>query len=389
MRTDTNPRHLQSADFADFARRFFPVLGLFYMALVMLLFVFYGRKICLSVITCEERMQWYQYELLFGMGSCAMIVFFSQASGHRTGAPCMFGTRRLILLSGLWLLGRFNHLTLNLWGIWSTALLDLTFSAVALSGSLHFLLSDKRKASIGYTLLFIFAIQIYYFGCSVRLFAGSSHAALDLALGAVILLAILVLKRIYILNVTRGQNVASCVPLPRYHLASFCIALFTAVEFCGYSPSLSGWLGLATMAAVLGVLSDLRIRDLYPRITMLYFLAVFVLAASGYGMLGYGYLHKDFAANYYSRYLLLTGVLSLSFYMLLTSAADIGRNQDGHYLLVVGAVLLVAAALMQASIAFLPRYKAQLELGAGLSAIIAWILPVIRFGCFYPSDSQS
>ena len=115
----------------------------------------------------------------------------------------------------------------------------------------------------------------------------------------------------------------------------------------------SGWLALAAAAGIFNLLNDWHIgRTLWRRwVLMLY--GVYVLMAAGYAVMGLSLVLGGGAFSA-GRHLLTVGALSLNIFVVMGIA---GRMHCGHTLderawLPAGALMLVTAALVRASVAW-------------------------------------
>lgn len=303
-------------------RPFFLLLP-WYIALITLLWGL-GFSEIIPMIPFGDPLLWHVYELLYGVGFAGIAAFLL------TGLPELFPGvipivgRKLQWLVALYLLGRITFWTMGLIGIYPAMLLNLAFSLALLLWAFKPVVLDplQRHASLAYTILWLTLLQGAFFASILGWIETPPLSWLYLALGGFMVLILLALRRVQteaineLMEDQKREDLFVARPY-RYNLAIFSVLLFSAVEFWG-ETSTSGWLALASSAAILAIINDFHLR--FERIFwlpyVLFFTAIFGTMAGGYALLGVSYL---FELPYLSqaRHLLTVGAWGGSFLMVM------------------------------------------------------------------------
>ena len=136
---------------------------------------------------------------------------------------------------------------------------------------------------------------------------------------------------------------------PRRHLAVICITLFTVMQWFAPDDRVTGWLALASSAAMLNLLNDWHVgRPLFARWPLMLYM-VYVFMAAGYGLIGLVLVAGDGSVSP-GIHLLTAGALGLAVYTVICIAGytHSGLEKNGRPWVVVGACLLVASAVLRA-----------------------------------------
>jgi uncharacterized protein involved in response to NO len=326
---------------------------------------------------------WHAHELIFGFGLAAVAGFVLTGIPEFTGTAAI-GSQAVRRLAGLWLLGR-----LAFWGSGWVGDVALTLSALAhlgLLGALMVLLAprlwrDPQRRHLAFLwglAALTFCVAGFYVDALRGVYPGRWLYA---ALGVLMVLIVLAMSRISMRIVNGAIDEAGVAGVqyrarpPRRHLAVFFIGLYTVAEFFAPGERLGGWLALAAAAALLNLLNDWHVgRALWRRWPLMLY-GVYVLMAAGYATMGLSLVlgGDAFSAG---RHLLTTGALGLNIYVVMCIA---GRMHCGHPLderlwVPLGAVTLVAAALMRAGAAWPGADSRFLLVAAGLSWSAAFAL---------------
>ncbi|MEN8218108.1 MAG: NnrS family protein [Pseudomonadota bacterium] len=334
----------------------------------------------------NDMLSWHIYEFLYGVGIAGVMAFLF------TGLPELFpGTvpivgKKLALIVGLWVLGRVSFWFIDFLGVYVVAIINLALFAWIISYAVKPVIFDplQKHASIGYTLLVLFFIEVWFFGAIAGFWSFILLDILKVALGGFMTLTILVLRRV---NMEAMNEIITDEEIddsfiakpPRYNLAVFTIVIFTLVEFFFPQNQILGWLGLAAASAILAILSDfvLENESIFFKPYTLYMMTILILMALGYGMMGYDYLNSQIYGLNHFRHFLTTGAFGLSFYMvmIIISQVHTGRHLKSNLLITLSVFLIVVATFIRVLIPFFTEYAMIMY----LSSSIIWALPFIIY----------
>ena len=339
---------------------------------------------------------WHTHELIFGFGLAA-VAGFSLTSIPEFTASSPVDRPSVRLLTGLWLLGRLAFWTSGLLG--NPALAVSGLAHLALLGILSARLAprlwrDPNRRHLSF---------LWSFGGLALGIAGFYLAALrgqppgpwlDATLGVLMMLIVVAMSRISMRIVNKAIDESTVdgetatvdyrARPPRRNLAIFCIGLYTLIELVMPGSRISGWLALATAAALLNLLNDWHVGRALLRRWPLMLYAVYALMAAGYGSMGLA-LILDGTGFSAGRHLLTVGALGLNIYVVMCIAGRIhcGYALDERRWVPIGALMLVAAALLRAASAWAEN-ASYLLLGlsgllwAGAFLLYTWyMLPIL------------
>ena len=340
----------------------------------------------------ENPLNWHMYEMIFGIGLAGIIAFFL------TGVPEMFpGSvpivgKKLLYIVALWLLGRVSFWFMDYLGVYIVAILNISLTIWIISLIIKPVFADvnKRHISLAFTLLTILIIQTMFFLSVANIITISSYSILILSLGAFIVLILLALRRVNmeaINELLEQENIDETFYSrpPRYNLAIFCVILYTAIEFLFPNNSILGYLALACMASILGILNDFILKDnnILFKPFIIYMMSILIMTASAYGFLGFDYLNEEINALNHFRHFLTTGTYGLVFYivMIIISTIHTGRKIFTNIWLNLGVLLIILATFIRSFIPFYEEYVIQ----AYIISSILWTIPfVIYMKIFIP-----
>ena len=340
----------------------------------------------------ENPLNWHMYEMIFGIGFAGIIAFFL------TGVPEMFpGSipivgKKLLYIVALWLLGRVSFWFMDYLGVFLVAILNISLTIWIISLIIKPVFADvnKRHISLAFTLLAILIIQTMFFLSVANIITISSYSILILSLGAFIVLILLALRRVNmeaINELLEQENIDETFYSrpPRYNLAIFCVMLYTAIEFLFPNNSILGYLALACMASILGILNDFILKDnnILFKPFIIYMMSILIMTASAYGFLGFDYLNEEINALNHFRHFLTTGTYGLVFYivMIIISTIHTGRKIFTNIWLNLGVLLIILATFIRSFIPFYEEYVIQ----AYIISSILWTIPfVIYMKIFIP-----
>jgi uncharacterized protein involved in response to NO len=334
----------------------------------------------------NDMLSWHVYEFLYGVGIAGVMAFLF------TGLPELFpGTvpivgKKLALIVGLWVLGRISFWFIDFLGVYVVAIINLALFAWIISYAVKPVIFDplQKHASIGYTLLILFFIEVWFFGTLAGFWSFILLDILKVALGGFMILTILVLRRVNMeamneIITDEGIDDTFIAKPPRYNLAVFTIVIFTIVEFFFPQNQILGWLGLAAASAILAILSDfvLENESIFFKPYTLYMMTILILMALGYGLMGYDYLNSQIYGLNHFRHFLTTGAFGLSFYMvmIIISQVHTGRHLKSNLLITLSVFLIVVATFIRGLIPFFLEYSNIMY----LSSSIIWALPFIIY----------
>ena len=339
----------------------------------------------LNIPFMENVLTWHIYEMLFGVLTAGVMAFLT------TGLPELFpGTvpfvgKRLKYIMLLWIAGRVSFWFIDITGVYLTALLNL-----AMLGWLIWFAKDvvldklQRHASLGYALVAIFGIEVWFFASVLGWSSSDSMAILRVALGAIVVLILLAMRRVNMEAVNelmedKGIDDIYISRPPLTNLAVFSVILFTVVEYFYPTNSALGWIGLATAAAILAITSDYSLEEKFilnqPYVIYMFF--IFVMFSIGYGLMGWSLLVNDGAGVSSFRHFITAGGLGLSYLMVMVTIGWIhtGRHLTSNIYTHLMVFFIILATIMRGVIPFFEEYAMQLYLWSA----IFWSIPFILF----------
>jgi len=329
---------------------------------------------------------WHVYEMVYGMASAGIAGFILTAVPEfYPGVRPVIG-RQLALLVLWWLLGRVLFWLVDPVGVLPAALVNVSFLLWVLLLVARPILSDplRRHSGLAVILVILVLIEVWFFLALGGWTEADPMAVLKVALGGLMVLELLVLRRVNtgVVNEWLEEKRIDALFLarpPRYNVAILCVSLYTVAEYLAPSNPVLGWLGLAAAAAVLNALNDFFLEEetivFEPWVFSLFL--ILVVMALGYGALGIDHLLPEVYGINHFRHLLTAGVLGLSFLMVMVIVATVhtGRplRPDGWIALCI--VLLLVATSLRVAIIWFPQHA--LWLYTASAAI--WAAPFIIY----------
>lgn len=338
---------------------------------------------------------WHAHELIFGFGLAA-VAGFALTSIPEFTASSAVDRPTVRFLTGLWLLGRLAFWTSGLFGDISLAVSGLAH--LALLGVLAACLAprlwrdpNRRHLSFLWSFSGLALGVAGFYGAALR--GQPPGPWLHATLGVLMMLIVVAMSRISMRIVNNAidertedgktATVDYRARPPRRNLAIFCIGIYTLAELLLPGSRISGWLALAAAAALLNLLNDWHVGRALLRRWPLMLYGVYALMAAGYASMGLA-LILDSAGFSAGRHLLSVGALGLNIYVVLCIA---GRTHCGYALderrwVPIGALMLVAAALLRAGSAWVenPLHLLGISglLWVGAFLLYAWyMLPIL------------
>lgn len=333
----------------------------------------------------SDILTWHVYEMLFGLVTAGTLAFLA------TGLPELFPGlvpligKRLKHVVILWLLGRVSFWFMDYLGIYVVAFLNLAMLGWIIWFA-RFAVLDRlqRHASIGYTALALFIIEVWFFASVAGHATTPSMDILKIATGAIVVLVLLALRRVNMeaineLMEDKGIDDVFLSRPPKTNLAVFAVVIFTLVEFLYPNNSALGWLGLASAAAILGITAEYKLKEKFilNQPYVIYLGAIYVLFSLGYAMMGVSILNNEFHTISHFRHLITSGGIGLSYIviMMIISWIHTGRHLTSNIYTHTMVVLIITATLMRSLIPFFEEYSHQLYLYSS----IVWIVPFIIY----------
>jgi len=333
----------------------------------------------------NDTLTWHVYEMLYGLITAGVLAFLA------TGLPELFPGlvplvgKRLKHVVILWLAGRVSFWFIDITGIYLAAFLNL-----AMLGWIIWFAKDavldklQRHASIGYTALALFIIEVWFFVAQAGFVATSGMDILKVALGAIVVLVLLALRRVNMeaineLMEDKGIDDVFISRPPKTNLAVFAVIVFTIIEFLYPENSALGWLGFAVAAAILGVTSEYKLKDefILNQPYVIYLASIYVLFSIGYALMAWDLLNPDISGINHFRHFVTSGGIGLSYIviMLIISWIHTGRHLTSNIYTHLMVVLIILATFMRGLIPFFEEYMSELYLWSS----IIWSIPFIIY----------
>ena len=355
-----------------------------YMVLSMLLWglVWSGT---LNIPFMNDTLTWHVYEMLFGILTAGVMAFLT------TGLPELFpGTipfigKRLKYIMILWVLGRLSFWFIDITGVYVAAILNLSMLAWLIWFAKDVVLDPlQRHASLGYALVALFIIEVWFFASQAGFAQTPAMDILKIALGGHVVLILLAMRRVNMEAVNELMEDKEIDDIyisrpPLTNLAVFTVILYTLIEFLYPENSALGWIGLAAGAAILAITSDYNLKDkfIWSQPYVIYLSAIFVLIGLGYALMGWDILNDDIYGINHFRHFITTGGYGLTYLMIMIIIGWIhtGRHLTANIYTHLMVILIIVATLMRGLIPFFEAYTSELYLW---SAII-WTIPFILY----------
>ncbi len=219
----------------------------------------------------------------------------------------------------------------------------------------------QRHASLGYTLVVIFAIEYWFFLSVAGVVQTYSMDVLKVALGAIVVLVLLALRRVNteaINEMMEDKNIDDIYIShpPLTNLAVFMVIVFTIVEFFYPNNTVLGWLGLATAASILAILNDYALKEVFilNQPYVLYLGSIFVMFGLGYGLMGWNLLNGNIYVMSHFRHFITSGGLGLSYLiiMIIISWIHTGRYLTSNAYTHLMIVFMIIATFLRGLIPF-------------------------------------
>ncbi len=355
-----------------------------YMIISMILWglVFSGY---LNIPFMNDTLTWHIYEMIFGILTAGTMAFLTTGLPELFPGMVPFVGRRLWFIMALWLSGRVSFWLIDITGVYLTAILNLSMLAWLIWFAKDAVLDKlQRHASLGYTLVGLFLIECWFFTSKLGFVQSDSMAILKIAVGFVVVLILLALRRVNMEAVNELledkdiDDVYISKP-PLTNLAVFCVLLFTTLEFFSPSNSTLGWIGIATAFAIMGITSDYNLKDKFilnqPYVIYLY--SIFIMFSIGYALMGWNILNDDIYGISHFRHFITSGGIGLAYLivMIVISWVHTGRQLTSNIYTHTMIGLIIIATVLRGVIPFYEEFSPQLYLYSS----ILWSVPFIIY----------
>jgi len=339
----------------------------------------------LNIPFMDDVLTWHIYEMLFGVLTAGVMAFLTTGLPELFPGMVPFVGKRLKYIMLLWVAGRVSFWFIDITGVYLTALLNL-----AMLGWLIWFAKDvvldklQRHASLGYVLVAIFGIEVWFFASVLGWSSSDSMSILRVALGAIVVLVLLAMRRVNMEAVNELMEDKDIDDIyisrpPLTNLAVFSVILFTVVEYFYPTNSALGWIGLAAGAAILAITSDYSLEEKFilnqPYVIYMFF--IFVMFSLGYGLMGWSILFNEGNGISSFRHFITAGGLGLSYLMVMVTIGWIhtGRHLTSNIYTHLMVFFIILATFMRGMIPFFQEYQMQLYLWSA----IAWSIPFMIF----------
>ncbi len=346
----------------------------------------------LSIPFMQDVLTWHVYEMLYGLITAGVLAFLA------TGLPELFPGivplvgKRLKYVVMLWLAGRVSFWFIDITGIYLAAILNL-----AMLGWIIWFAKDavldklQRHASIGYTAVALFVIEVWFFASQLGFVQTTGIDILKVALGAIVVIVLLALRRVNMeaINELMEDKEIDDVFLsrpPKTNLAIFMVIAFTIVEFLYPQNSALAWLGFGAGAAILGVTSEYKLKDefILNQPYVIYLASIYVLFSIGYVLMAWDLLNPDINGINHFRHFITSGGIGLSYIavMLIISWVHTGRRLTSNIYTHLMVILIIVATFMRGLIPFFEEYSSELYLYSSLIWSLPFVIYMVQFSKF-------
>lgn len=355
-----------------------------YMIISMMLWgLVWGGVVNLSFT--NNLLVWHMYEMIFGILTAGVMAFLTTGLPELFPGMIPFVGRRLKYIVILWILSRISFWTIDITGIWLTATLNISMLIWLLWFAKYVILDPiQRHASLGYTLVLILGIEIWFFTSKLGYVSSNGIDILKVAIGAIVVLILLALRRVNMEAVNelmedKGIDDIYISRPPLTNLAIFCVTIFTIIEFLYPQNSALGWIGLATSASILALTSDYILKDKFilNQAYVIYLSLIPIMLSLGYGFMGWDILNENIYGINHFRHFITSGGIGLSYLivMMIIGFVHTGRHLTVNIYTHLMVLFMVIATLMRSLIPFFGNYTQELYLYSS----ILWALPFILY----------
>ncbi len=340
----------------------------------------------------NDTLTWHIYEMLFGILTAGIMAFLTTGLPELFPGMVPFVGKRLKAVMLLWILGRVSFWTIDITGVWLTAILNISMLLWLLWFAKDVVLDPlQRHASLGYAMVVILVIEGWFFASQLGYALTDGMSILKVALGSILVLVLLALRRVNMEAVNelmedKGIDDIYVSRPPLTNLAVFCVIIFTTVEFLYPSNSALGWLGLAAGASILATTSDYILKDKFILNLgfVIYLGLIPVMLSIGYALMGWAILSDEIVNISHYRHFITSGGLGLAYILIMMIVGWIhtGRHLTVNIYTNLIIILIVLATLMRSMIPFFESYSNELYLYSSLIWAIPFALYMKLFNGF-------
>jgi len=361
-----------------------------YMVISMLLWglVWSGA---ISIPFMGDVLTWHIYEMIFGILTAGTMAFLSTGLPELFPGMIPFVGRRLWYIMALWVAGRVSFWLIDITGIYLTAILNIVMLAWLIWFAKDTVLDKlQRHASLGYTLVALLAIEIWFFSSMLGYATTSGLDILKFAVGFIVILILLALRRVNmeavneLLEDKHIDDVYVSRP-PKTNLAIFTILLFSTIELFYPTNTILGWVSLAVGAAILNITTDYKLEEKFilNQSYVLYLASIPVLMAVGYMLIGWDILNTNIDGINHFRHFITTGGIGLAYMMIMIIVSWIhtGRHLTSNLNTHTMVLAIVFATITRGIIPFYIEYSMELYM---ISSILWAIAFIVYMKQFYP-----
>jgi len=355
-----------------------------YMIITMILWGLVWSGI-INLPFMNDTLTWHIYEMIFGILTAGAMAFLTTGIPELFPGMVPFVGKRLKYIIILWVAGRVGFWFIDYLGVYIVAALNLAMLAWLIWFAKDAVLDKlQRHASLGYTLVVIFIIEAWFFASQAGLATTDGMTILKVALGAIVVLILLALRRVNMEAVNelmedKGIDDIYISRPPKTNLAVFAVILFTIVEFLYPQNSALGWLGLATGAAILAITGDYILKDefILNQPFVIYIASIFVMLSAGYALMGWDLLNDKIDAINHFRHFITSGGVGLAYLivMIIIGWIHTGRHLTSNIYTHLMIGLMIVATLMRSLIPFFEEYTSELYLWSS----IIWTIPFMLY----------
>jgi len=355
-----------------------------YMVISMILWGLTWSGI-INISFMNDTLTWHIYEMLFGILTAGVMAFLTTGLPELFPGMIPFVGKRLAMIMLLWIAGRVSFWMIDITGIWLTAVLNISMLVWLLWFAKDVVLDKlQRHASLGYALVVILGIEVWFFASKLGFATTNSMDILKVAVGAIVVLILLAMRRVNMEAINELMEDKEIDDIyvarpPLTNLAIFTVTVFTIAEFFYPTNSALGWLGLATGSAIIGITSDYILKDknILNQVYVWYLAPIFLMLGTGYILMGWDLLNDNIYGINHFRHFITTGGLGLSYLMIMIIIGWIhtGRHLTSNiytHLMVIG---IIMATLMRGLIPFFEEYMSELYLWSS----VVWTIPFILY----------
>ena len=338
----------------------------------------------LDIPFMNDTLTWHIYEMLFGMLTAGVMAFLTTGLPELFPGMVPFVGKRLWYIMALWLAGRISFWTIDITGVYLTAILNISMLAWLIWFAKDTVLDKlQRHASLGYSLVVILMVEVWFFTSKLGYADADSLAILKVALGFIVILILLALRRVNMESINElleDENIDDIYISrpPVTNLAIFAVFIFTVVEYLYPNNTALGWIGLSCGAAIFAITADYILKDKFilNQPYVLYLASIFILFGIGYILMGWDILNDDITGLNHFRHFITTGGIGLSYFMvmLIIGTVHTGRKLTANLYIHTMVTLIIIATCMRGIIPFYEEYMIELYMYSSIAFVVPFAM---------------